>query len=90
MLYGSAKRGAWHIVNQPQEVKEIIIGEGLATTLTAHLIRPYALAVVALDAGNLPTVAETMRRLYPNAAIIISGDNDWHEPANSMTTASRR
>ncbi|WP_267411131.1 TOPRIM and DUF927 domain-containing protein [Pantoea sp. GM_Pan_4] len=80
VLYGSAKRGAWHIVNQPQEVKEIIIGEGLATTLTAHLIRPYALAVVALDAGNLPTVAETMRRLYPNAAIIISGDNDWHEP----------
>ncbi|GME35446.1 MULTISPECIES: TOPRIM and DUF927 domain-containing protein [unclassified Pantoea] len=80
VLYGSAKRGAWRIVNQPQEVKEIIIGEGLATTLTAHLIRPYALAVVALDAGNLPTVAETMRRLYPNAAIIISGDNDWHEP----------
>lgn len=80
VLYGSAKRGAWHIVNQPQEVKEIIIGEGLATTLTAHLIRPDALTVVALDAGNLPTVAETMRRLYPNAAIIIAGDNDWHEP----------
>lgn len=80
LLYGSAKRGAWHIVNQPQEVKEIIIGEGLATTLTAHLIRPDALTVVALDAGNLPTVAETMRRLYPNAAIIIAGDNDWHEP----------
>ncbi len=80
VLYGSAKRGAWHIVNQPQEVKEIIISEGLATTLTTHLIRPYALAVAALDAGNLPTVAETMRRLYPNAAIIISGDNDWHEP----------
>lgn len=80
VLYGSAKRGAWHIVNQPQEVKEIIIGEGLATTLTAHLIRPDALTVVALDAGNLQTVAETMRRLYPNAAIIIAGDNDWHEP----------
>ncbi|MDF7784131.1 DUF927 domain-containing protein [Pantoea stewartii] len=80
VLYGSAKRGAWHIVNQPQQVKEIIIGEGLATTLTAHLIRPDALTVVALDAGNLQTVAETMRRLYPNAAIIIAGDNDWHEP----------
>ncbi|EBL3413407.1 DUF927 domain-containing protein [Salmonella enterica] len=80
VLYGSAKRGAWHLVNQPQEVTEIIIAEGLATTLTAHLIRPGALAVVALDAGNLPPVAEAMRQLYPGAAIIIAGDNDWHEP----------
>ena len=80
VLYGSAKRGAWHLVNQPQEVKEIIIAEGLATTLTAHLIRPGALAVVALDAGNLPPVAAAMRQRYPNAAILIAGDNDWHEP----------
>lgn len=80
VLYGSAKRGAWRLVNQPHEVSEIIIGEGLATTLTAHLIRPGALAVVALDAGNLLPVAEAMRQRYPNAAIIIAGDNDWHEP----------
>ncbi|WP_312838655.1 DUF927 domain-containing protein [Pantoea piersonii] len=80
VLYGSAKRGAWHLVNQLHDVSEIIIGEGLATTLTAHLMRPTSLAVVALDAGNIPTVAETMRRLYPNTAIIIAGDNDWHEP----------
>ncbi|MGQ3903891.1 DUF927 domain-containing protein [Mixta calida] len=80
VLYGSAKRGAWHLVNQPHEVFEIIIGEGLATTLTAHLIRPGALAVVALDAGNLLPVAEAMRQRYPNAAIVIAGDNDWHEP----------
>lgn len=80
VLYGSAKRGAWHLVNQPHEVSEIIIGEGLATTLTAHLIRPTALAVVALDAGNLPPVAEAMRQQYPAASIIIAGDNDWHEP----------
>lgn len=80
VLYGSAKRGAWHLVNQPQEVKEIIIGEGLATMLTAHLMLPGALAVVALDAGNLLPVAETMRQRHPDAAIIIAGDNDWHQP----------
>lgn len=80
VLFGSAKRGAWHLVNQPQEVKEIIIGEGLATTITAHLFRPGALAVVALDAGNLPPVAEAMRQQYPDASIIVAGDNDWHEP----------
>ncbi|WP_455845761.1 DUF927 domain-containing protein [Pantoea agglomerans] len=80
VLYGSSKRGAWHLVNQPQDVSEIIIGEGLATTLTAHLMRPTALAVVALDAGNLPTIAQAMRQLYPEAAIMIAADNDWHEP----------
>lgn len=80
VLYGSSKRGAWHLVNQPQDVSEIIIAEGLATTLTAHLMRPTALAVVALDAGNLPTVAQAMSQLYPEAKIIIAADNDWHEP----------
>jgi putative DNA primase/helicase len=80
VIYGSAKRGSWHLINQPQDVTEIIIGEGLATTITAHLIRPDALAVVALDAGNLSPVAQSMRQRYPEAVIIIAGDNDWHEP----------
>lgn len=58
----------------------VIIGEGLATTLTAHLIHPDALTVAAIDAGNLLHVAEAMHRRYPDAQIIIAGDNDYHEP----------
>lgn len=80
VLYGSAKRGAFHIIQNVDSPETVTLAEGLATALSVHLMRPDALAVVALDAGNLPTVAETMRRLYPNAAIIIAGDNDWHEP----------
>jgi putative DNA primase/helicase len=36
----------------------VIIAEGLATTLSVHLMRPDALTVCAIDAGNLLPVAE--------------------------------
>jgi putative DNA primase/helicase len=32
--------------------------------------------IVALDAGNLLTVARTIRMLAPNAEIVVCGDND--------------
>ena len=75
------KRGASHtLAGGPEHPKVVIIGEGLATTLTAHLIHPDALTVAAIDAGNLLHVAEAMHRRYPDAQIIIAGDNDYHEP----------
>ncbi|MGK4330658.1 DUF927 domain-containing protein [Lonsdalea quercina] len=76
LLTGSAKRGAYHAVNAPGQLQEVIIAEGLATTLSAHLMRPEALTVCAIDAGNLLPVAEFMRQQYPPAQIIIAADND--------------
>lgn len=80
LLTGSAKKGAYHVINptySPQAVsQEVIIGEGLATVLSVHLMRPHALAVVAIDAGNLLPVAQVMRRRYPQAQIVIAADND--------------
>jgi len=32
--------------------------------------------MVAMDAGNLAPVAQAARRLFPDAEIIIAGDND--------------
>lgn len=78
LLKGSAKRRAFHIVNAVEQPKTILIAEGLATVLSAHMMKPDALAVAAIDAGNLLHVAEVMRRKYPHAQIIIAGDNDWH------------
>lgn len=84
LLAGSAKLGAFCVAdtsaNTWPEPPHIIIAEGLATVLSAHLIRPEAMAVCALDAGNLLPVAELMRREYPQAQIIIAGDNDHQEP----------
>ncbi|MCV5295530.1 toprim domain-containing protein, partial [Escherichia coli] len=52
------------------------------TALSCHLIRPDALTVAAIDAGNLLPVAEVMRRTYPQAQIIIAADND-HQQGDS-------
>jgi hypothetical protein len=64
LLTGSAKRGAYHAVNAPESPQSVLIAEGLATALSVHLMRPDALTVAAIDAGNLLPVAEVMRRKY--------------------------
>lgn len=79
LLKGSAKRGAFHAINAAEQPETVVIGEGLATALTCHLISPDALVVAAIDAGNLPHVAKVMRRKYPQAQIVIAADNDWHD-----------
>lgn len=85
LLTGSAKRGAYHAVNAPESPQSVLIAEGLATALSVHLMRPDALAVAAIDAGNLLPVAEVMRRKYPDARIIIAADNDHHQNGEANT-----
>ncbi len=80
LLAGSVKKGAFYAVNAPERPESVLIAEGLATALSVHLMRPDAMCVSAIDAGNLPLVAQVMRRRYPAAQIIIAGDNDWHAP----------
>ncbi|MGA9606253.1 MAG: DUF927 domain-containing protein [Rouxiella badensis] len=80
LVFGSAKHGAYHAVNAPEYPQDIIITEGLATALTLSLMRPEALTVAAIDAGNQLPVAELMRRRHPDVRIIIAADNDWHYP----------
>ncbi|MCE0825547.1 DUF927 domain-containing protein [Buttiauxella sp. A2-C2_NF] len=76
LLSGSAKRGAYHAINAPVTPHTIMIAEGLATALSAHLMCPDALAVCAIDAGNLLPVAELMRKKYPEDKIVLIADND--------------
>ncbi|HHH7441110.1 TPA: DUF927 domain-containing protein [Escherichia coli] len=91
LLTGSAKRGAYHAVNAPEQPQAVIIAEGLATALSVHQMRPDALTVAAIDAGNLLPVAEVMRRKHPKAQIIIAADNDHHEgQANTGKDAAEK
>ncbi|MBS6572411.1 MAG: DUF927 domain-containing protein [Klebsiella michiganensis] len=76
LLAGSAKRGAYHAVNEADAPQSVLIAEGLATALSVHLACPEALTVCAIDAGNLQPVAQAMHQRYPNAQIIIAADND--------------
>ncbi|WP_419963029.1 toprim domain-containing protein [Pantoea vagans] len=85
LLIGSAKRGAYHAINVPELTQAVIIAEGLATALSVHLMRPDALTVCAIDAGNLLPVAEAMRRKYPQAQIVIAADNDHRDDSTHNT-----
>ncbi|HBE9079251.1 DUF927 domain-containing protein [Serratia fonticola] len=76
LVAGSVKKGSFCVVNLQCSPDVVIIAEGVATALSAHLIHPDALNVAAIDAGNLLAVAEAMRRTYPEAQIIIAADND--------------
>ncbi|VEB93466.1 DNA primase TraC [Citrobacter koseri] len=91
LLTGSAKKGAYHAVNTSEAPEIIIIAEGLATVLSAHMMRPDALAVAAIDAWNLTPVVQVMRRKYPDAKIIIAADNDQldDKPNTGADTANK-
>ncbi|WP_323859691.1 toprim domain-containing protein [Xenorhabdus szentirmaii] len=56
----------------------IIITEGYATALTVSQLHE-GVVLAAMDEGNLTTVAELVRKQWPNAKIILAADNDWHE-----------
>lgn len=91
LVVDSAKRGAFHAVNVPEQPQAVILAEGLATSLSVHLMRPDALIVCAIDAGNLLPVAIVMREKYPQARVIIAADND-HQPdkPNTGTEAAEK
>lgn len=89
LLSGSAKRGAYHAVNAPEAPQSVLIAEGLATALSVHLMRPDALTVAAIDAGNLLPVAQALRGRHPEAQIIIAADNDCHEGGAGASNAGK-
>jgi len=62
---------------KPKDGELLLVGEGLATVLSAHqlLERAYT-CFVAFTAGNLLPVARSLRKLYPKSAILFLADDD--------------
>jgi len=76
---GVAKKGAFHLIGTVGDV--LYICEGYATAATVHEATGDA-SVVAFDAGNLKPVTQYMRRQFPDAMIVIAGDNDHKTDGN--------
>ncbi|HEY0209505.1 DUF927 domain-containing protein [Acerihabitans sp.] len=76
LLAGSKKKGAYHITHRIELPDVIILSEGIGTAISVGLMRPEAMIVAAIDAGNLLPVAQGFREKYPTARIIIAADND--------------
>lgn len=62
---------------KPKDGDLLLLGEGLATVLTAHqgLERAYT-CFVAFTAGNLAPVARILRKLYPKSPLLFLADDD--------------
>jgi putative DNA primase/helicase len=85
-LAGGRKRGLFFTIGGPTDT--ILIAEGYATGATLFETTGMQ-TIVAFDAGNLKPVAMTIRRLHPDAKIVICGDNDRFTPGNPGMTKAR-
>lgn len=74
-LRGGRKRGGFHPLGKISGANRVLIGEGLATVAAAHAV-DGAPAVAAMDSGNLSAVALAVRKLAPDAEIVLLADND--------------
>lgn len=76
-LKDGQKQGGYCLIGTPRDKMAIV--EGYATGLSVYEATGWTV-IVAFDAGNLVTVAETARKNFPQADIIIAGDNDYPNP----------
>ncbi|MBF0460859.1 MAG: DUF3987 domain-containing protein [Magnetococcales bacterium] len=78
-LPGCPKKGAFHVIGSLTEI--IVIAEGFATAASVHQATGYQ-TIVAVDAGNLQPVDETVREQHPHHTIVIAADDDIHIVGN--------
>jgi putative DNA primase/helicase len=84
-LCSGLKKGCFYWLGE--NTGKILICEGFATGASLYEESGY-LTVIAFDAGNLKDVAIVIKSLYPNAEIIICGDNDESEVGQKSAKAA--
>jgi len=74
---GGRTSGLFFAFGEPGGADAILLCEGWATGATLYEI--LALPVVAaMNAGNLLSVARTLREKFPAQKLIVCADDDWH------------
>ena len=73
-LVGGKVQGGYFIIPGKPE-KPLVLCEGYATGASIHLACEWTV-YVAFSANNLPVVANIVRRMFPDASIMVCGDND--------------
>ena len=73
-LTGGKVQGGYFLISGKAE-NPLVLCEGFATGASIHLACACTV-YVTFSAGNLPAVAAAVRKQFPNAKILICGDND--------------
>jgi putative DNA primase/helicase len=90
LLSGGRKRGCFlPVAGDMAKASRVIICEGWATGCTLAEDEPTSLVLAAIDSGNLETVALAARRRWPNARLVIAGDDDRLTVGNPGATKAR-
>lgn len=89
LMAGGKKAGNFIVVDGPDYPARVLICEGYATGCTLAEIDPSALVLAAVDCGNLMAVATGARNRWPDADLIVCGDDDRATPGNPGATAAR-
>jgi hypothetical protein len=78
--YGFTKKGACHLLGEIDKdyAGLLPVCEGFANGVVAHY-RGQVPVIVALDAGNVPVVAQIAKEQIPNAQILTICDDDSHK-----------
>jgi putative DNA primase/helicase len=79
------KSGCWHRIAWQEPPSIIGVVEGYATGASVHEAMGWPMAV-ALDAGNMARVVPQLRDLYPQAQLVICGDDDLETEGNPGRT----
>ena len=89
-LTGGEKQGCHYRIDKPDSAAHggiLIVCEGFATGASIHEATGQPVAV-AFDSGNLEHVAKSLRKLYPDAALIVAADDDHQTEGNPGRTAA--
>lgn len=84
---GGKVRGLFYPIGLNEDPKDLYLCEGIATGLTIYQLQKIPV-IVAFNAKNQIPVAELMRWRYPDAVIVIAGDNDHATPGNPGKAAA--
>lgn len=84
-LIGGRVSGCYFSIGSTQGAQALCIAEGFATGATIHQATGYPVAV-AFNAGNLESVAKTVREHFPSMPLIICADDDVMTEGNPGIT----
>ncbi len=78
-LKGGRKSGLFHVIGSLNSALDagqpVVIAEGYATAASAHEATGWP-CVVSFDSGNLIKVTEQFRKRFPDALLVVAGDDD--------------
>jgi putative DNA primase/helicase len=81
-LKGGRKTGLFHLIGEIDEARALLVCEGAATGFSLHEATGLPVAI-AFDSGNLFHVAKALRAAHPAAMIVVSGDDDGLQHADT-------